>query len=189
MTNLEIAAQTIKDNVSALDVGQVLGLNIDRHGRCSCPFHCGKDRNLKLFLGNRGYSCFVCHAGGDVISFVQRYYSMSFKDTIAWFNDTFHLGISIGGTVEQAKQREAEKALLRRKNAIAFQEWKERMAFDQALTADEIVRKLETIRDANAPKNPYEPWNVEFRIAVGLLPEARRFVDDCMMYSIKEVQH
>ena len=60
------------------------------------------------------------------------------------------------------------------------------MQFDLTLTADDIVRRLEELRDGNVPKTPYEPWNDNFCRAVELLPEARRFSDDCMMDCIKE---
>ena len=36
-----------------------------------------------------------CKSGGDVIQLAQQYYKYSFKDCIAWFNDTFHLGLDI----------------------------------------------------------------------------------------------
>lgn len=186
MIDYAVAVQTIKDSVSALDVGQAIGLNIDRHGRCSCPFHNGNDRNMKLFPGNRGYSCFVCHAGGDVLSFVQKYYSMSFRQSLEWFDATFHLGLELHGTIDPSKKEAAKKALQRRKNAIAFAEWRERTEFDMALTAGEIVRKLESIRDEKKPRTYGEEWDPEFCNAVVLLPEARRFADDCMMYCTKE---
>lgn len=185
MNNLTIASQTIKDTISALDVGQAIGLEI-RHGRCKCPIHGGNDFNCVLYQGNRGYYCHVCKSGGDVISFAQQYYKLSFKDCIAWFNDTFHLGLDLVSTITPEKRRQAEKALQMRKRAIEFQQWKERLRFDLALTADEIVRKLEEQRDRNVPATVGEAWNDLFCEAVELLPEARRFADDCMMYCMKE---
>lgn len=185
VNKLTIAAQTIKDSISALDVGQAIGLEI-RHGRCQCPFHGGKDFNCVLYKGNRGWYCHVCKSGGDVLSFVQRYYSMSFPDSVRWFNGTFHLGMDIDSPMSPEAVKQAENARKKRECERLFIEWKERMAFDLALTADEIVRKLEDIRDENVPKTPDEPWNVPFRMAVGLLPEARRFAEDCMMDCIRE---
>lgn len=185
MNNLTIASQTIKDTISALDVGRAIGLEI-RHGRCKCPIHGGNDFNCVLYQGNRGYYCHVCKSGGDVISFAQQYYSFSFKYCIAWFNDTFRLGLDLGSTITPEKRRQAEKALQMRKRAIEFQQWKERLQFDLALTADEIVRKLEEQRDRNVPRTVGEAWNDLFCEAVELLPVARRFADDCMMYCTKE---
>lgn len=180
-----IAVQTIKDSVSALDVGQAIGLEI-RHGRCQCPIHGGHDFNCVLYSGSRGFFCHVCHQGGDVLSFAQQYYNMSFKDCVAWFDDTFHLGLDLDGKIDKEKQRQAENALLMRKKAHEFAEWKERMQFDMALTADQIVQKLEGQRDANRPRRFSEEWSPLFCDAVVLLPEARKFAEDCMMYCMKE---
>ena len=86
-------AEAIRNNVSALEVAKALGLNVDRHGRCSCPFHHGTDRNMKVWGANRGYYCFVCHKGGDCISLVQGVVpECSYLDAMWWVNDTFGLG-------------------------------------------------------------------------------------------------
>ena len=180
MNKLTIAAQTIKDTISALDVGQAIGLEI-RHGRCQCPFHGGKDFNCVLYKGNRGWYCHVCKQGGDVISFAQQYYNFSFKDCIAWFSDTFHMGLDIEGKIDPQKKKEAETALQRRKNAIEFEQWKKKRQFDLALTADEIVRMLEDVRDRTRPTKYNEEWRREFWTAIILLPEARTFAEDCEM--------
>ena len=180
MNNLAIATQTIKDTVSALDVGRAIGLEI-RHGRVQCPIHGGQNYNCVLYPGNRGFFCHQCHAGGDVISFAQQYYKISYKDCIAWFDSTFHMGLDLGTHISPQKQRQAEIALQRRKRAIEFEEWKKRMRFDLTLTADEIVRRLEKQREEHMPKTPDEPWSEAFCEAVTVLPEARAFADDCWM--------
>ena len=48
MNQLTIAAQRIKDTISAQDVGVAMGLEI-RHGRCRCPLHGGGDFNCVLY--------------------------------------------------------------------------------------------------------------------------------------------
>lgn len=86
--------EIVRQSVSAIDVGKALGLNVDRHYRCSCPFHNGTDRNLKLYEGNRGFYCFVCHKGGDCISLVTGVIpNCSYMDAMWWINDEFHLGL------------------------------------------------------------------------------------------------
>ena len=184
MTNLSFAVQTIKDTVSAQDVGQAIGLEI-RHGRCQCPLHGGQDFNCVLYRGNRGFYCHVCKQGGDVIKFAQEYHGTSFKDTVSWFNGTFNLGLELDSPIDPSKQKQAENAIQMRKKAIEFQAWKERMQFNLALTADEIVKRLEEIRDEKRPRT-YGEWDADFCRAVELLPEARRFADDCMMDCMKE---
>ena len=183
----QLAVDAIKNNISAVDVGRKIGLNIDRHGRCSCPFHNGKDRNMKLFDGNRGYSCFVCHQSGDVIQFIRHYYNLSFKECISWFNEEYGLNLDLdaGMKMDPEKQRQAENALQRRKNAIELQAWKERMMFDLSLLVDRIIERLEDIRDEKRPKT-YGEWDPEFCAAVAALPEARRLYDDIMMECMKK---
>lgn len=55
----------------------------------------------------------------------------------------------------------------------------DRLLFRQWEAADNIVKRLEEIRDANMPTSPDENWNDEFCNAISLLPEARRFAEEC----------
>ena len=93
MDNRELC-EIVRNSVSAIDVGKALGLNVDRHYRCSCPFHNGQDRNMKLYEGNRGFYCFVCHKSGDCISLVKGVVqNCSYMDALWWINDEFNLGL------------------------------------------------------------------------------------------------
>lgn len=185
MNKLNIAAQTIKDSVSAVDVGNAIGLEI-RHGRCQCPFHGGKDFNCVLYRGNRGWYCHVCKAGGDVISLVRNYYSdMSYKQCILWFDSTFHLGLDINGKIDPQKQRQAEIALQRRKKAHELREFREKMQFGLALWSERLVDRLEEMRDERRPRT-YGEWDPAFCTAVKLLSEARAFEEECAIRCVKE---
>lgn len=184
MSRLTIAAQTIKDTISAKDLGQAIGIPL-RSGRCQCPFHGGKDYNCVLYPGTRGWYCHVCKAGGDVISFAQEYYKMSFKECIAWFDDTFHMGLDINGKIDPQKQRQAEIALQRRKKAIELREFRSRMQFGLALASERIVDRLEEMRDDRRPRT-YGEWDPAFCTAVKLLPEARAFEEECVMDCVKK---
>ena len=185
MNKYDMAVQTIKSSVSALDVAEALGLEV-RHGRCQCPIHGGDGYNCRLYPGNRGYMCWVCKSAGDVIKFVREYYGMNFKDSVSWFRDTFNLPLDLEGKIDPEKQRQAEIALKMRKRAIAIQEWKERTQFGLFLMADEILRRLEDQRDRNVPAKADEPWNREFAQAVRLIPTARRFAEECYARCMKE---
>ena len=78
------------------------------------------------------------------------------------------------------------RAIARRKEREEFIAWKERMGFDLYLTALEICRRLEELREANEPKDPDDEWNEDFCKAIELLPEARRFYEDMAMECTKE---
>lgn len=86
-------SDAIRNSVSAIEVGKALGLNVDRHGRCPCPFHHGDGFNCKLYPGNRGFYCFVCHESGDCIHLVQGVVpDIKYVDAMWWVNDNFGLG-------------------------------------------------------------------------------------------------
>lgn len=102
-----------------------------------------------------------------------------------WLSDAFNLGIDFSVKLDPDAAKQAEIALKRRRQEIDFIDWKKRMSFDLSLSADEIVKRLETIRDENVPKTPDEPWNVAFRMSVCLLPEAQKFADDAAMNCIE----
>ena len=62
--NIDYSAftDTIRESVSALQVGIDYGLNPGRDGRCPCIFCSGaRDDTLKLYGHNRGFYCYRCH--------------------------------------------------------------------------------------------------------------------------------
>ena len=85
----------VRECVSAIDICSVLGLDLDFHGRCRCPFHNGTDRNMKAYPGNRGFYCFVCHEHGDSIRLAQKLIGADcgYHDAAIWIDRTFHLNI------------------------------------------------------------------------------------------------
>ena len=101
---------------------------------------------------------------------------MSFKDAIAWLNDTFHLGLDLERKIDPAEAKRAEIALQMRKEAREFEEWKDRMRFNMFAVWDEILKLLENRRDLYAPSSPGEEWNREFCQTVRLIPAVKRLV-------------
>ena len=186
MNNLTIAAQTIKDTISAVDVARMLGLEI-RHGRCRCPIHGGTDYNCVVYKGSRGYYCHVCKAGGDVISLVRNYYKTNFRDTIEWFNSAFNMGLDSDGQIDRETLRRASEEQERRKKERERKEREEREKFDRWLEADKILEQMEEQRDRNVPKAADEEWNDEFCEAIRVLPGMRRKVQD-MYFDCIEVK-
>ena len=55
----------------------------------------------------------------------------------------------------------------------------ENLLFTKWEKAEDYVRLLEWIRDANTPKTPDEEWNLNFCTAIRLLPEAKEYAEDC----------
>ena len=106
--NTKYICDMIRNTVSALDAGRALGLSPGHDGRCKCFFHGGDHRNLRLYAGNRGYYCFVCHAYGDVISLVKAFHNCSFTDALCWLNDSFGLNLNLNKGSFYNRRRRAE---------------------------------------------------------------------------------
>ena len=57
--------ELVKQNICVPDAAEHYGLQINRNGMCSCPFH--EDRHPSMKLNERYFYCFGCGATGDVI--------------------------------------------------------------------------------------------------------------------------
>lgn len=82
----------IKDRVPLSEAMTFYGLRLVM-GRTQCPFHNGKDRNLSVKRDH--FRCFVCGEHGDVITFVMRYFGLSFMDAMRKLNDDFNLRLPL----------------------------------------------------------------------------------------------
>ena len=73
--------EAVKATVSVPDALERYGdLSKRRGNRCPCPIHGGKDNNLSF--RNDSFHCFVCGAGGDVITLVEKIFNLSFPDAV-----------------------------------------------------------------------------------------------------------
>ena len=114
-----------------------------------CPFHGDRDASLKVYGGGRGWVCYGCHKGGDVINLAMELYGVGFQDAVRKLNEEFGVGIDIDRVptakeafqtaskvaklkAERKKEQEAEAALER-------SYWK---AFDRWLELDRLVVDL-----------------------------------------------
>ena len=174
---LAVCADYVKENISAIDVGHALGLDI-RRGRCKCPIHNGSDYNCALYPGNRGYKCFSCGSVGDVIKLVRSSNpGMTFPDSLRWFNSTFGLGMNIDSPVDEKRLKSAKNSLKRKRDEQAFQERVNKAHYNMYLAVLSLEMRLEEQRDSNRPLRYGDEWNKDFCDAVRLLPEVREYAD------------
>jgi DNA primase len=132
------ATQTIKERLTMFDVCQQYGFEPNRADFICCPFHNEKTPSMKIYRGDKGYSCFGCGASGDVISFVQKLFNLSFQETLKKIDNDFCLNIYSDKSFEelrkmhyQQKQFEAKKEREKAEKEQAeneywqvFDEWK-----------------------------------------------------------------
>ena len=67
--------ETVKASVSVPDAAKRYGIEANRHGMASCPFH--NDRHPSLKLNDDYFYCFGCGATGDVIELVSKMFGLS----------------------------------------------------------------------------------------------------------------
>lgn len=116
--NSEYYPEIIKSRLKMRDVIQMYCPQLKpRNNRIPCPIHGGKDNNFGF--SDHVYHCFVCGARGDVISFVQDVFSLSFPDTLEKLNNDFSLGLVFGRRMTLREQREADE---RRRELLAERE-------------------------------------------------------------------
>ena len=66
--------ELVKQNICVPDAAEHYGLQVNRNGMCSCPFH--EDRHPSMKLNERYFYCFGCGATGDVIDLVARLFDL-----------------------------------------------------------------------------------------------------------------
>lgn len=90
--NVREAAETIKRTVDMSQILDMYGMKTDRAGFLQCPFHAGDHTaSLKVYKGNRGWSCFGCHKGGTVIDFVMQMDSLTFREAVDKIDEQMNL--------------------------------------------------------------------------------------------------
>lgn len=84
--------EEIKEMVSMRDAADRYGISVSRGGFACCPFHEEKTASLKIY--DKSFYCFGCGAGGDVISFVAKLFSLGNSQAALRINEDFGLCLS-----------------------------------------------------------------------------------------------
>ena len=152
-------AGIIKSSVAMPEVAErYTGQRIVRN-RIRCPIHHGSDLNMRIYP--KSYYCWVCHAAGDQIQFVQNVLGLSFQDAMRRINDDFGLGLPIGAEPSDAERNRL--AELNRKIAehrrledarLSDAEARERMTAGWV----GLLHQVEIICREKAPKTPWDEW-------------------------------
>ena len=139
----------IKQAVSMQDICAAYGFEQNRTGFICCPFHNEKTPSMKIYENGKGYYCFGCGAGGDVINFVMRLFGDNFNEAMIRINNDFNLGLPFDRKIslrekyelkdrfEKQKQKQLEEKL-KKENLIS-----EYIAlYDKWISLDKAIRNL-----------------------------------------------
>ena len=151
-------AEIIKERVTTLDMMAHAGIQADRHGMAVCPFHGDRDASLKVYRDpRRGWHCYGCHAGGDVIDFAMRLYGVGFREAVSRINEEFALGLPIGEPMTGAQRRAMREEIERAKQARQALQRREHEAENAYWSAYDAWLSNERVMQENAPSGLSEP--------------------------------
>ena len=135
-------------------------------GEICCPFHSEKTPSLKIYDGDRGWTCFGCHKGGDQISFVREYFGLTFQDAISKINTDFSLGLPIGERISLRQRREMEHRQSERQEERNREQRERERLEGEYWAAFDVWKKYDTNKREYAPKSPNEDFHPLFVEAV-----------------------
>lgn len=105
-------AEDIKACVDLREAMEHYGIHFNRSGYAVCPFH--SEKTASLSIKNGRYKCFGCGASGDVISFVQAYFGLTFGQALIRLNNDFRLGLTSEKPDIKSRAVAKERAEMRR---------------------------------------------------------------------------
>lgn len=158
MTDPRMFIPQIKASVSVRDLLEINGVKVNRHGFCVCPLHGDRDASLKVYGGERGWTCYGCHKGGDVINLAKELYGVGVGGAVRVLNDEFGLGLRLDDEPDEKDRflfkadqikREAEKERAAKQQDQMEKEYIDTFSMWKFL--DDCVAELEPRRDDITP--------------------------------------
>ena len=172
--NVKDAADFLKENLTALDVARMYGME-PKPGAGSaivCPFHGDHDASLHLYPGNRGWHCFGCGAGGTIIDFVMRMDGLAFSTAVHHLDEMAGTRLLDVRKVDlDASRRNAEVARFNAVRDCIVKAWEdvEKLAADKAVT---LMRDLHALEDTPLEDRDGKTWD-----AINSIEEQMRDMD------------
>ena len=164
--------QEIKSRVSMGDVLTRYGF--ENKKRIPCPLHGGKNNNFEV--KEHSYICYSQCGGGDVITFVQKLFDLSFQDALKKIDLDFSLGLFGAHSFEEVRQSYYKQQAAKAK--------RERESREKQNEVDEYWRifdewkRLSDNKKKYAPKDPDEQLHPLFVEALQNL-EYQEYLLDC----------
>ncbi len=103
----------IRQAVTCADLLSRRGYHPDRHGLMLCPFHSEKTPSFRVYPGSKGWYCFGCHKGGDVLTLAEGLYQTDFKGAVREIDRLYNLGLT-GEDKRTEGEKRADNAALRK---------------------------------------------------------------------------
>jgi len=104
------AVQRVKDAAQIVDIiGECVSLKrAGANMKGLCPFHGEKTPSFMVSPARQSFHCFGCGEGGDVLSFMMKYYNLTFPETLKHLAQRYHITLPEKEFTSEDK-RKAEK--------------------------------------------------------------------------------
>lgn len=176
-------ADTIKQAINMEELVVILGHQVNRKGRCTCPIHGGTDANFSVKDGIG--TCFS-QCGGKtwtVTDLIMEVKQFTYPEALEWLANQSGIQPEYQGTgdrkeiIEAAKAEKAEKTRLYEINEAALTRWEngrevsytERYDFDGRDWGGETVKAFRIVLSPDANALAKSNLNAEELKAVGLI--------------------
>ena len=111
----------VKEQLNIRQVVEFYGFNVNRAGQFICPFH--NDHKPSASIKNDYFNCFVCGAGGDLITFTAKLHGLSNINACKKLVSDFRLNISTepqtqADRLKADRERAKRQAELKRQKEI-----------------------------------------------------------------------
>ena len=169
------AVQTIKDRLTMREVLERYGYTADRKGFICCPFHNEKTPSMRIY--DKDYHCFGCQEHGDIITFIQKLFGLSFQDTLRKIDADFGLNLYDNKSFEELRKSHYQTKQLRAKREREKAEREQEKA--QYWAVFDEWKRLEDNKRKFAPKTPDEELHPLFVEALQKL-SYQTYLLDCL---------
>ena len=102
--------EELKQQLNIIQVIEHYGFKVNRANKFICPFH--NDHKPSASIKNDYFYCFVCGAGGDLITFTAKYLNISNLEACRELVRVFNLNIDISTAEEKKAQYKAYKQVI-----------------------------------------------------------------------------
>ena len=110
-----MTSEEIKQTYSMRDILNKCGLpQPNRSGFIQCPFHKG-DREASMKIYDKDFNCFGCGANGDIFTFVEMFYGISFKEAFRMLGGGYDPSFKSSLAVYHAKKKKLDAGKTGRK--------------------------------------------------------------------------
>ncbi len=160
------AVQRVKDAAQIIDIiGECVSLK--RAGanlKGLCPFHAEKTPSFMVNPARQSFHCFGCGEGGDVLSFMMKYYNLTFPETLKQLAQRYQITLPEKEFTSEDKKKAEKRQKLFDANERAAQMYHEYLLnHSEAAQARDYLNKWEISQEMiNDFKLGYAPESWDF---------------------------